>query len=160
MRGNKSCGYVYMPPRDFLYLTSNDSYNKTLLDEALTLDEYNKYAKQGKNVIPPFLIIECGDLATPPMRHHSPSMSPLGKVLGHEGRHRAAACINAGVSQMPVFLISAFFGMKDFQVKKFPDDPSKKYELRHVDKVDFPEFAIGQESPIKRSLHLETWKAI
>ena len=160
MKGNKSCGYVYMPPHDFLYLTSNDEYIKQLLKDALPLDEYNKLSKRGKTIIPPFLIIECGNLAEPAMKPNKPHISPLGKVLGHEGRHRAAACINDAVPQMPVFLIAAFHGQKEFQVKKHPGDPSKRYELRHVDKVDFPEYAIGQEIPTRRSLHLETWKAI
>jgi hypothetical protein len=51
---------------------------------------YNRFVKQGKSDTHPFLKIEYN--------------AKNARVIGHEGRHRAAALIKKGGSEMPVAL--------------------------------------------------------
>jgi len=72
--------FVMMPAIDFLALTvPYDGYPSVedLQDEAEPLDFYNRLSEEGKISIAPFLRIRDG------------------QVTGHEGRHRAAALMNA-----------------------------------------------------------------
>lgn len=150
MEGNKSCGYVMMDPRDFLDLTTAPGKHPTkqeLLKEALPLAEYNEFAIKGQNILPPWLDIET-------------EKAPIGKVIGHEGRHRAAACVVAGIDTMPVFLIKREYGVGIWKVKKFPDDLKREYEMRFVEARDFPEYAIGQYDGFRCDLPLKTWITI
>lgn len=145
MKGNKACGYVYMNPAHFIQLTvTNDAEDQRIMNECLPLEEYNEMARQGKNIIPPFLYVEC-------------QQPPLGKIKGHEGRHRAAACIKAGVKLFPVFLVAKFLGVAQWRL---PKDAMSRFEFRYIDKADFPEYLIGEYRPMRHRLPLETWTPI
>lgn len=54
-----------------------------------SIEDYNRFSREGETVLMPFLYV---DLAT-------------GRVEGHEGRHRAAAVMNAGGTRLPVAII-------------------------------------------------------
>jgi hypothetical protein len=145
MIGNKACGYIYMDPANFLKLTTTGQREEEeIFRDAKPLNDYNKFARMGDNILPPFLYIECKE-------------PPLGKVRGHEGRHRAAACVKAWVKHMPVFLVAKFDGISQWQLKKYPNDPSKRFEMRYIEASDFPEYLVGQYQPVRSRLPLETW---
>ena len=85
----KCIGAISLDPYDFIALTVSTGVREFCDAERAdtrTLDEYNTWALAGKIRIPPFLSV---DIAT-------------GKVLGHEGRHRAAALMAAGGRTMRV----------------------------------------------------------
>lgn len=91
MRSNKCIGWLYMNPVTFLMLTidagqSLDTWLEDEREHTRTLEEYNEFARNGKSILMPWLDV---DIKT-------------GRVLGHEGRHRAAACIHATVREFPV----------------------------------------------------------
>lgn len=91
MVGNKAIGLVPIRCEDFLSLTtSSRTVAESIIAEAKWLDDYNRYAKEGSNILPPFLKV---------------SMD-TGKIEGHEGRHRAAAlCREMAGSEMWVAII-------------------------------------------------------
>jgi hypothetical protein len=142
MKGNKSCGYIYMSPKVYLSLVSDADNNKILEREAHSIEFYNKMARIGKNILPPWLEIEC-------------EIHPVGKVVGQEGRHRAAACIKAKIEMMPVFLIAKFVEESTYKRLVHPEDPTN-HQWRYIQAVDFPKYAIGYE-PVRERLPLETW---
>lgn len=92
-RTNKAVAVIWMKPSDFLKLTT--THEDTRWNESITgrpvkeLDVYNRFTESGEIHVMPFLQV---DLAT-------------GRVEGHEGRHRAAAVMNAGGARMPVAII-------------------------------------------------------
>lgn len=87
-KSNKMHSLVRMHPKDFLKLTtSNDDHYNEIKGAARSLSDYNKYAREGSNVNAPHL-----------------GMDHRGKVVSHEGRHRAAALVNAGHDTMHVYL--------------------------------------------------------
>lgn len=88
-KDNKAIGVYMMSPKDFLGLTVDRPLNQWIQeekDDTFTVAEYNKFTQAGKTIIMPFLDV---DIDT-------------GKVLGHEGRHRAAALLADGETSMPV----------------------------------------------------------
>lgn len=86
-RGNKFQVIVKMRPEDFLKLTSSENNPAEYFQQhCKNVDDYNKWAEEGENIIMPGLWIK-GD-----------------KVLSHEGRHRAASLICAGEKEMVVAL--------------------------------------------------------
>lgn len=86
-RGNKFQVIVKMRPEDFLKLTSSDNHGPEYFQQhCKNVEDYNKWAEEGENIIMPALWIK-GD-----------------KVLSHEGRHRAASLICAGENEMAVAL--------------------------------------------------------
>lgn len=86
-RGNKFQVVVKMKPEDFLKLTSSENNPAEYFQQhCKNVDDYNKWAEGGENIIMPGLWIK-GD-----------------KVLSHEGRHRAASLICAGENEMVVAL--------------------------------------------------------
>lgn len=144
MVGNKSCGYVLMDPRDFLNLACESTSEKMeIMQEAAPLQTYNDYALAGKNLLPPWLDIET-------------QKAPMGRVIGHEGRHRAAACVAAKVLKMPVFLIKREHGVAIWRRPKTMGD---KFSFRLIGPQDFPEYALGQGSSARVRLPLETWES-
>jgi hypothetical protein len=95
MLDSKVSAVVTMDPEVFLNLTTNGSRHfDQIVRESQSLDEYNTYAAEGNTQIPPFLKIDIDsfDLS-------------LGKIVSHEGRHRAAALMQNGESVMPVAII-------------------------------------------------------
>ena len=88
-RGNYDALICVMNPIDFIRLTTEDeeSLNRIFTDEFSSLDDFNKegstYNKNSYNM--PFLKV----------------IHETGKVLGHEGRHRAAMIAKAGGKSFP-----------------------------------------------------------
>ena len=84
-RGNKFSFIATINPREFLKLTTSGNMPPDYFKEQCkTLDQYNQWAHEGESIIMPALWIK------------------KEKVVGHEGRHRAAALICAGHDKMPV----------------------------------------------------------
>ena len=91
--GNKFHTLVEMTPMEFLRLTTvNDRQIKEIMDSAKPLATYNDAAREERNIIPAFLALDIS--------------SGSAKVMGHEGRHRAAALFLNGEEGigMPVYL--------------------------------------------------------
>lgn len=87
---NKAAAIVAMDPHLFLDLTTLDAAHRNrIVESAHPLAIYNQWAIEGESVVHPFLEID----------------RRTGDVLSHEGRHRAAALITAGVSRMPVAIL-------------------------------------------------------
>lgn len=112
-----------MDPVLFLRLTTtNDAHAQMIAESAARLDAYNAWSAQGETLIAPYLEV---DMKT-------------GKVVGHEGRHRAAALLAAGEHEMPVgiVLMRAFkdsWGVGHYAVKnRTADDcpPSIRAQFR------------------------------
>jgi len=154
MRGNKSAGWIYLAPADFLRLTTtgSDRIEEILGDENLkTLDEYNDFAREGKNILPPFLYVEMLNSRLP--EEYNP-----GEVRGHEGRHRAAACINAGVKEMPVFIVGKI-GLD--AVWRLPKDEKDKNVFRFVGPKDFDKKLLGQFNRyVEVPFPADTWHSL
>lgn len=97
MRDMKVTAVVKMDPRAFLDLTTTDSsHAHEIKEEALPLDKYNEFAAKKESGIPPFLKIDLSE-----------NEPWLGKVIGHEGRHRSAALVANGEFTMSVAIILA-----------------------------------------------------
>lgn len=81
---------VGMRPSVFLQLTSTPEIRQQIEGDHLPLHLYNRFVKQGKSDTHPFLKIDYNSNAA--------------RVVGHEGRHRAAALMKKGGDVMPVAL--------------------------------------------------------
>jgi hypothetical protein len=113
---NKAAGFIAMSPREFIALTSPGEH--WIAEEqgvAKPLDSYNRWAKEGVIRIGPFLKVD----------------KASGKVIGHEGRHRAIALMNAGGDEMLVSVALAEDG----------------YARRGLGPDDIPRVLIGQFLP-------------
>jgi hypothetical protein len=98
MLDSKVNAVVTLHPDTFLDLTTNGPQHKlSIMREAQSLDQYNQYAEKENTQIPPFLKINIIDSYD----------RSLGKVVTHEGRHRAAALLANGENSMPVALVLA-----------------------------------------------------
>jgi len=85
---NKMHSLVRMHPKDFLKLTTaHEGHYDEIKGAARSLGDYNKYSAEGSSLNAPHL-----------------GVNEKGKVVTHEGRHRAAALINAGHDSMHVYL--------------------------------------------------------
>jgi hypothetical protein len=160
--GQKCQVVVQMPVLDFLRLTTTDDADIEAIfrKDAHPLDSYNHWNRMGDDpeyaaqvnqgidrsskdykwgrVVGPFLRIEI-----------EPPVGTLGRVTGHEGRHRAAAVMNAGGKVIPVALcLRPFKGM-------FPKSWGPEYEL-HADHI--PMAVHGQFRPVK--VTTRNWKVI
>lgn len=79
--GNKALVIVWMQPYEFLQLTNDEletARGKAGGYEPLPVADYNEFARSGKNIIMPSLDIELDGEGS-------------GRVVSHEGRHRALA---------------------------------------------------------------------
>lgn len=89
-KSNKAVAIIWMSPRDFLSLTTmadDSAWEKEISYRPVQpIEAYNRYIAEGENIIMPRLDVELG----------------TGKVTGHEGRHRAAAVMNARGAVLPV----------------------------------------------------------
>lgn len=160
--GQKCQVIVQMPVLDFLRLTTVDDADieATFRKQAHPLDSYNKWNRmgdekefaaqvnQGKTsqdkdyewgrIVGPFLRIDL-----------DPPAGTSGKVSGHEGRHRAAAVLNAGGKVIPVALcLRPFKG-------QFPRSYGPEYEL-HADHL--PLVVQGQFRPVR--VRTKDWKPL
>lgn len=120
----KSIGILQMDAYQFLRLTIDSSTVTTWMDEEIettkSLDQYNAWGQDGTIRVMPFLNI---DMRT-------------GKVLGHEGRHRAASILNSGGKFIPV----AIFLKKDYYTVN-------RIDGRPLGEEDIPKTLIGEFRP-------------
>lgn len=140
---NKCVGYVLLDPKDFLRLTiATHDVNRWLEEEkeyTKTLDEYNGYNMR----LMPWLDVDI----------HS------GKVLGHEGRHRAAAVIAAGGKTFPVALCLREGGYPLYYRTPYIDVNNSDDQFKKVflTKNDAPKILKGQYLDSVR-VHVDTSK--
>lgn len=149
-KGNKSIGHIMMSPMDFLKLSTPGNTSTWISEEksyTKTLDEYNGFAKEGTSILPPWL-----DIAM-----------DTGKVLGHEGRHRAMAVMNAGGTKFPVFIVlkegseGSHSYWSVYYKESRPDDG--RWVKRYLGKKDIPLVWTGQfNSANKVKVDLSTFE--
>lgn len=150
-RANKCAGWLEMNPLDFLRLTTTKpnvfDWIKQEQSDTKSLAEYNQYAASGASALMPWLDV---DMAT-------------GKVIGHEGRHRAIAVYLANSRAFPVAICLRERGYPVYYQwaesgKPYPEDRKKVY----VSQKDVPPVLVGQfihrEVAIKPETLVEFWK--
>jgi hypothetical protein len=109
--------FYEIEPMEFLLLTTEDeAHRKAILEEAQTLDVYNKDDWGAQH---PYLTI-----------------NPEGKVQGHEGRHRAAALYLNHEDRFRIALAA--------QEQAYPHKDYGWRWKRHGGKLPVPEYLIGQ----------------
>lgn len=90
-KSNKAVAIIWMRPQDFLALTTlasdNDWAHEINGRPVQPIEAYNGYIDSGETIIMPSLRVAYRDNGEP---NHT-----AGRVLSHEGRHRAAAVMNA-----------------------------------------------------------------
>lgn len=149
-RGIKGSGTIIMRPEDFLLLTTqNAEERKQIFKDAQQLEVYNQYAKDRKNIHLPWLDVSLDGRL-------NKKRFNIGRILGQEGRHRAAALINAGISNMVVLLIARVEGYPEYKKASTPDGGRDTF----LEVSDFPETVYGQfnNKPVK--LNLSTFKSV
>lgn len=128
-KSNKSVGWLYLDPVQFLSLTVTDHNVYDWIEQELphtkTVDDYNSY-----ETLMPWLDV---DMHT-------------GKVVGHEGRHRAAACIKSGAKRIPVSICLRDHGHACYYTEPNIDDRDspKRFAKKFVTKADVPRVLVGQ----------------
>ena len=133
MKSNKSIGMIQLPPLDFLKLTTpNDERIEEIVDESSTLAQYNEWAKERVSLLSPWLDISCDD------QNQAEKFQRLGKISGHEGRHRAAACLKYKCKWMPVALFAQFYGHNTTSVYK--DGKNVKVTLDDIPNILISQF--------------------
>lgn len=134
---NKSQVLIELDPTKFLELTSTADFRQEMKQFTKKLDVYNAAVKQGEILVMPFLVIKFD--------------RNRGKVVGHEGRHRAAALLAHGENKMIVALQLR-------PTEQYSDDLFNKYktkvskdarmfkgdEIYHVNADDLPPIITGQ----------------
>ncbi len=129
----KGIGILQMDAYNFLRLTIDTagvtSWIKEEAESTKSLDQYNKWGQDGTIRVMPFLNIDIKS----------------GKVLGHEGRHRAAAILNEGGKFIPV----AIFLKKDWYTVNRVDG-------RYLGEEDIPKTLIGEFIP--SSIQIDHYK--
>ena len=143
MKDNKTAGYIMMRPLDFLQLTTPGIREiDEIRAECKALKEYNEYAETGDNILPPWLDIEIDE---------KDKRWVYGKIIGHEGRHRAAACINAGVTTMPVFLNGKMGYSSTYKFYEKDAKGQSTSDFRYISSSDFPPVVTGEFSSTKKA---------
>lgn len=138
-KSNKCVGWIYLDPVQFLSLTVTDhnvfDWIEKELPHTKTVDDYNSYDTQM-----PWLDVDV----------HT------GKVVGHEGRHRAAACVKSKVKRLPVAICLRENGYPVYYRQPYIDDRQNPKQLKKVfvTKSDVPKVLIGQF--VHRSLLIDT----
>lgn len=154
-RGNKASGTIIMNPHDFLVLTTtNKAEYDHIMEGALTTAEYNHFAKTEQNIHMPWLDVTLD--GKKPTFGGKPSKTKPGRVVGHEGRHRAAALIKEGIDKMVVLLQPRIGGMKQF---KKPSQPGG-WPDTHLTKADFPGTFYAQYNNKKVKVNMSTYKTL
>lgn len=128
-KDRKALGLYVMTPMGFLDLTTDRSSTQWAGEERKaglihSVQQYNTWAQNGSNTVMPFLYV---DQAT-------------GKVIGHEGRHRAVALLDEHISEMTVALFLKFQGYSYY-----------KRDGRYLDATDVPELWIGEFRPTRHT---------
>lgn len=89
---NKMQIHAIMPAEDFLRLTTkNQAGIDYIKGEAKSLLQYNRWSKQDEIMVMPYLTVYLLPDGT-------------GKIRGHEGRHRAAAVLAKGGTELPLMI--------------------------------------------------------
>lgn len=132
-KDNKCIGILTMGSIQFLELTTPGSFAKWIEEEkadTAPLEVYNEAAQAGKIRVMPFLDV---DKAT-------------GTVHGHEGRHRCAALIDAGGTEIQVAICLRDKGYKQYYEQPFIDEYSnpKQFYKRFLGIQDVPARFLGQ----------------
>ena len=144
-RGNKCVGWIIMNPLDFLRLTTTKpnvfDWIQQEKGDTKTVSEYNGFAASGKSILMPWLDVD---------RH-------TGKVVGHEGRHRAIAVYVADSRKFPVAICLRDRGYPIYYTQPYPDprDLVKKF----MTKEDVPPVFIGQFVHREVAINTETMEA-
>ncbi len=140
-KGIKCVGYL---PKfhvlDFLRLTITDSNVFNWLEQEAghtkELTEYNQFAKEGKSIHMPWLDV---DIIT-------------GRVVGHEGRHRAASVYMADGRYIPVSICLRDRGYPVYYREVRRAD-AYGYEKTFLTHADVPKVLVGQF--VHREIHIE-----
>lgn len=117
----KGAAIVLMDPDIFLELTTADAAQvRAIRDAAKPIDTYLSPEVQKNLLLPPFITID-------PNRDN--------KIVSHEGRHRAAAVVNAGGKAFKVLIRTAEEGQDLPSSMRFQFVPGKEYPLKTLEKV-------------------------
>lgn len=146
-KGNKHAGTLVIDPNDFLILTTRTNKGiAEIMEEAKTLEEYNKFAKNGETILMPWLEVSMDgrDL-------YNERDIKVGQIIGHEGRHRAAALIKAGVNKMPISVRLYVKGIE----KQFKPTAENPWGTDPWTKDDLPKTLYGEFTP-SRSVNINT----
>ena len=150
-KGNKQAGTLIINPSDFLKLTTyTDDGIDEIMKDSKTLEEYNEFTKAGKSILMPWLDISLDG------KKYGGDVVKVGQVIGHEGRHRAAALVKACVSRMPISLRLHLNGIEK-RFKPTAEDPWAKNEFTSQ---DLPSTFYGEfNSSRKVKVNTNTFKA-
>jgi ribosomal protein S17E len=136
-KANKDLGLLTMDPFDFLHLTTKGTVESWVAQEQkagaiLSMAMYNEYARRGEILVIPFLTLD----------------QDTGMVLGHEGRHRAAAVMAAKGFEMEVAISVRKHGHLEYYDEPFGDDYNhpKRFFKRYLGPKDLPNRMMGQFS--------------
>ena len=145
---NKMVGWLPdFHPLDFLRLTCPEPNVFRWIEQesaghTKSLDEYNHYASIGKSIHMPWLDVDV----------HT------GKVIGHEGRHRAIAVHLANERKMAVGIC---LREKGYPVYYWEDTSGHPWVKTYVSKINVPPVFVGQfvhrEIPVDVSHLNEFW---
>jgi hypothetical protein len=117
----RASAFTWMHPMDFLRLTTrDDAAIERIASHAEPLAVYNAASLSGSLDLPAFLDVDLSE-------------GQYGHVLAHEGRHRAAAVLEAGGNLMPVALVA-----------------SESARVVEIDPSEFPRQFRGQFRPSVR----------
>jgi len=114
--GREGFAVYKIHPQEFLNLTANESFKPTIHSQARPHDFYENL-KAKDEVGAPYLATD-----------------PDGNILGHEGRHRAAAALKAGHDSMDIGLVASS-----------SEYPVEKYGWRWKRRIPIPQKLIAQK---------------
>ena len=138
-----------MPPLQFLMLSTSmppAQWIEKELKEIYPVEQYNAWQKDGNSVHMPWLEV-------------TKDGPKKGKIVGHEGRHRAAAMIRAGWRSencMPVAIMLMEEGKWPVYYDEQVDGYKRTKRMLGVDEV--PTTFIGQYDSYQFKPNLSTWK--
>lgn len=129
-RSNKCVGWLYLNPIDFLRLTTTKpnvfDWIKQEQSDTKSLAEYNGFTSSGDSIHMPWLDVD---------RH-------TGKVVGHEGRHRAIAVYVADSRKFPVAICLRDRGYPIYYTRPYAD--TRSLVKNFLTKEDVPPVFTGQ----------------
>ena len=122
-RGNKVNVIVKMDPYEFIKVTTRKDGVPSLQNlktQCKNLEDYNRWADEGETIIMPMLWIDEKD-----------------QIVGHEGRHRAASLICAGINELPV-------GIRLYPSEQHQEKYGYFEAVYQVKYEDLPDYIYGQ----------------
>lgn len=136
MRANKAIGTMVIRPQDFIALTTpNQNSAQEMEESVLPISKYNEYAREGENIIMPFLQVS--------YTQGKEAKHKLGKVRDHEGRHRALALIKEHESNMIIGIILSDRGHSMYREENW-NSKTRTHSARDLTVADIPDIFIGQ----------------